>query len=158
MLLNYTSDIKMLSKKFYTDYDKKNYPEILRKERRCYNISLFEGYENYFLCVPFRTNINHKYAYHFKTTKRSKQHKSGLDYQKMVIINKTDYIDAMNGIVDKDEYNEYITYLEIINRKALIFLQDFIDYKNGIQSISSQEFKRRYQFSPLPYFESIYFK
>lgn len=76
----------------------------------------------------------------------------------MVIINKTDYINAMNGIVDKDEYNEYITNLEIINRKALIFLQDYIDYKNGIQTISPQKFKRRYQFSPLLYFESIYFK
>lgn len=147
----------MLSNKFYTDYDKNTYPEILRKEKRCYNVALFEGYGDYFLCVPFRSNIKHKYAYHFKNTQRSKQHKSGLDYQKMVIINKNDYIACTNGIIDKDEYNEYITNLEVINKKSLNFLQDYINYKNGIQNISPQEFKRRYQFSPLQYFHSIIF-
>lgn len=33
-------------------------------------------------------------------------HKSGLDYSKIVIIEKTDYIDSTEAIIDKDEFND----------------------------------------------------
>lgn len=155
MITNFIHDIKMLSHEFYNDYDINNFPEILRKEKRNYNIAIFDGYGDYFICVPFRSNINHKYAYRFKTSNRSKQHKSGLDYQKMIIINKNVYIDASNGIIDRDEYNEYIANIETINNNALNFLKDYIDYKHGTQNISKREFERRYRFSPLQYFDAI---
>lgn len=159
MTINYISNIKRLTHTFFIDYDEINYPEILRKEQRPYNVVLIKGLGDYFLCVPFRTNIRHKYAYHFKRTNRSKAHKSGLDYQKMIIINQDSYIDSVNNIIiDNDEYIEYITNLDKINQEALQFLQDYIDYRKMMSTISFQEFERRYKFSPLQYFDSIIIK
>ena len=63
---------------------------------------------------PISQQIHHKYAYHFKTTSRSKIHKSGLDYTKIVIVNKSEYIDEKNAIIDKDEFNETMMHLDML--------------------------------------------
>ena len=75
-----------------------------------------------FICISYRTEINHEYAFHFVNTARAKAHKSGLDYSKIVIIEKTNYIDTAGAIIDKDESNETMVNLERIKKEALAFV------------------------------------
>lgn len=46
--------------------------------------------------------------------------KSGLDYTKIVILNKTEYLDNKDAIIDKDEFNEMIVHLENIKNRGLL--------------------------------------
>lgn len=91
---------------FYATYSNPPYIEILEKKQRAYNCLLFQSHYDYFICVPYRTEIRHRYAFRFHTSERSRMHKSGLDYTKIVIITKAEYIDCTNAIIDKDEFNE----------------------------------------------------
>ena len=106
--------ILRLTDEFYHAYPNPPYKEILKKKHRAYNCLLFQSHYDYFICIPYRTEIRHPYAFHFTTTVRSKVHKSGLDYSKIVIIAKTDYIDSTDAIIDKDEFNETMVNLERI--------------------------------------------
>lgn len=151
--LNSDSEVRKLSQSFYNAYPNPPYKEILyNKNGRAYNCILFDAHD-YFICIPYRTNINHKYAYHFKNTVRSKTHHSGLDYQKIVIIKDPTYIDTKNiAIVDNDEYTETMVNIKRIKSEALQFVEDYIGYVNGSSTLSSKEYSRRYLFSPLQYF------
>lgn len=100
------SQVIQLSQKFYSDYDSVAYPEILTKNARAYNAVLFQTHYDYFICVPFKTEIKHKYSFHFKKSKRSQSHKSGLDYQKTVILKNLYYIDNKPAVIDVDKYKE----------------------------------------------------
>lgn len=80
-----------LSPKFYRDYPETKYVELMRKQDRPYNCLLIQSHYGYFICIPYRTEINHKYAYKFKRSKRSKMHKSGLDYSKIVIVQNKEF-------------------------------------------------------------------
>ncbi len=82
-------------------------------------------FADYYICIPFRSHIRHKNAFLFHGTERSKRTQSGLDYTKIVLIDKMkyhDYMDAKNVVVDQDEYREV---------------------------------QRKYQYSTLPYFHDI---
>ena len=96
--------ILKLTNAFYSAYPNPPYTEILKKNQRAYNCLLFQSHYDYFICIPYRSEITHKYAYHFISTERSKLHRSGLDYSKIVIIDRTDYIDSIDAIIDKDEF------------------------------------------------------
>lgn len=72
--------ILKLTEDFYNAYPNPPYLEILKKEQRAYNCILFQTHYNYYICVPYRTEISHTYAYHFKNSVRSRKHRSGLDY------------------------------------------------------------------------------
>lgn len=74
--------ILKLTSDFYHAYPNPPYVEILRKPNRAYNCLLVKAYDDIFMCIPYRTNISHKYAYHFKNSVRSRTNKSGLDYTK----------------------------------------------------------------------------
>ena len=108
--------ILRLTDDFYNAYPNPPYKEILKKKQRAYNCLLFQTHYDYFICIPYRTEISHQYAFHFTTTARSKAHKSGLDYSKIVIIAKTEYIDSTDAIIDKDEFNETMVNLERIKK------------------------------------------
>lgn len=114
--------------------------------------SLFQTHYDYFICIPFRTEITHKYSYHFKKSIRSITHNSGLDYSKIVIISKTIFLDDKDAIIDKDEYKETIANLEKIKREAFRFVEDYVSHINGEKRLHPSEFKRRYRYSPLKYF------
>ncbi|MBP3678381.1 MAG: hypothetical protein J6I97_08565, partial [Agathobacter sp.] len=107
---------------------------------------------DYFIAVPYRSEIAHKYAFHFKKSKRSRQHKSGLDYTKIVILDKTEYLDIKDAIIDRDEYNETMINLERIKEEALVFVEDYINHVNGTEKLHELEFERRYKYSTLKYF------
>lgn len=149
------NQILRLSEKFYRDYPNPPYYEILKKKKRGYNCLLFQTHYEYFICIPYRTEIQHRYAYRFKNTCRSQKHKSGLDYLKMVIIKDLEYLDDKIALIDKDEYKETMRNLEKIKKDALEFLEDYIQHMQGQKLLHKKEFARRYQYSSLPYFHSI---
>ena len=144
--------ILKLTDTFYKAYPNLPYTEILKKNQRAYNCLLFQSHYDYFICIPYRSEITHKYAYHFTSTERAKLHKSGLDYSKIVIIEKLEYIDSVGAIIDKDEFNETVINLEKIKKEALKFVEDYISHILGIKVMHSREFHRRYSYSPLKYF------
>lgn len=146
--------ILKLTDDFYNTYSKPPYAEIMKKRQRAYTCILFQTHYGYFICVPYRTEISHKYAYHFKNSKRSQVHKSGLDYTKIVILSDTKYIDAKDALIDKDEYNETMMHLEKIKSEALKYVEDYIAHIKGQNVLHPREFKRRYEFSPLKYFHA----
>lgn len=144
--------ILKLTDEFYHAYPNPPYKEILKKKQRAYNCLLFQTHYDYFICIPYRTEIRHEYAFHFTTSARAKAHKSGLDYSKIVIIEKTDYIDSTEAIIDKDEFNETMVNLEQIKREAIGFVEDYVKHIKGTKLLHKREFERRYGFSPLKYF------
>lgn len=146
--------ILKLTDSFYNAYPNPPYVEILKKRQRAYNCILFQTHYDYYICVPYRTEISHKYSYRFKNSARSTAHKSGLDYTKIVIISKSEYIDNKDALVDKDEYKETMINLERIKREALEFVEDYVAHMKGVSSLQIQEFKRRYNYSPLKYFHT----
>lgn len=93
---------------FYQHYPNPPRKEMLKKKKRAYNCLLFQTHYNYFICIPYRSEITHSFAYLFKKSIRSKKHKSGLDYTKILIVNKTEYLDNKDALIDKDEYNETV--------------------------------------------------
>lgn len=115
--------ILKLTDVFYREYPNPLYNEILKKNNRAYNCLLFQSHYDYFICIPYRSEISHKYAFHFTNTTRSKEHKSGLDYSKIVIITKTDYIDSVDAIIDKDEFKETMVNLKQIKKKLWTLLK-----------------------------------
>ena len=143
--------ILRLSDAFYQDYPNSSYKEI-KKQKRAYNCLLFQTHYNYFICIPYRTEITHDNAYHFKNTKRSKEHKSGLDYSKILIISNSQYLDDSPVFVDNDEYRETLLHFEKIKRDALKYVEDYIGHLNKSKELHPSEFRRRYQFSCLKYF------
>ena len=119
---------------------------------RAYKCVLFQTHYDYFICIPYRSEISHNYAYHFKNSKRSKMHKSGLDYTKIVIINKSEYIDSQDALIDQDEYKETMINSQRIMYEALCFVEDYVSHIKGEQILHPKEFYRRYNYSPLKYF------
>lgn len=144
--------ILKLTDAFYKAYPNPPYREILKKKQRVYNCLLFQTHYNYFICIPYRTEISHRYAFHFTNTLRAKKHKSGLDYSKIVIIEKSEYIDSTDAIIDKDEFNETMVNLGRIKKESLNFVEDYIAHMKGEKLLHKKEFDRRYGFSPLKYF------
>ena len=144
--------ILKLTDVFYREYPNPLYNEILKKNNRAYNCLLFQSHYDYFICIPYRSEISHKYAFHFTNTTRSKEHKSGLDYSKIVIITKTDYIDSVDAIIDKDEFKETMVNLKQIKKEALDFVEDYVLHMKGIKMLHEREFEIRYGFSSLKYF------
>lgn len=98
--------------------------------------------------VRFITNMHSI----FQASIRSRKHKSGLDYSKIVIINTTRYIESVDTIIDKDEFNETMMNLDRIKSEALKFVEDYVFHMNGIEFLHKREFERRYSFCPLQYF------
>lgn len=144
--------ILRLTDYFYKAYPNPPYIEILKKKNRVYTCLLFQSHYNYFICVPYRSEILHDYAYHFKSSQRSKRHKSGLDYSKIVIIVCREYVDIKDTLIDRDEFRETIKNLERIKRGALEYVESYIVHMNRKKILHPAEFRRRYQYSSLKYF------
>ncbi len=148
----YDNQVLHLTKQFYEAYPSAIYREILRKTSRPYNCLLIQSNYDYFICIPYRTEIKHDYAYKFTSSSRSREHNSGLDYTKIVIISNNDYIDASSALIDQDEYRETMQNLDRIVREAKSFVDDYVLHCSEKQLLHTSEFRRRYQFSPLKYF------
>lgn len=144
--------ILRLTDSFYKRYPNPPYREMLKKQKRAYNCLLFQTHYDYFICIPYRSEISHSFSYLFRKSIRSKQHNSGLDYTKILIINKTEYLDSKDAIIDKDEYVETIKNFDKIKREALKYVEDYVAHMNKSNILHPAEFDRRYKFSTLCYF------
>ena len=144
--------ILRLTDLFYQQYPNPPHKEMLKKKKRAYNCLLFQTHYNYFICIPYRSEITHSFAYLFKKSIRSKKHKSGLDYTKILIVDKTEYLDNKDALIDKDEFNETVKNFEKIKQDALEYVEDYISHIKGIKPMHLAEFKRKYGFSTLQYF------
>ena len=144
-------EISRLSEKFYQDYPLSLYPEILSKEARSYVCLTFKV-RDYYICIPYRSNVDHKYSYKFKYSKRSKVKKSGLDYRKIVIIRDEAYFEKSFAIVDTDEHRETMMNIKKIVSSAEKFVDEYIKHIKAIVLLDNEEFDRRYTVSALQYF------
>lgn len=144
--------ILKLTERFYFKYSDSQYPELLNKKNRPYNCMLLQTHYDYFICVPFRTNINHNNAFKFSSSKRSKVKKSGLNYSKMIIIKDLNYLESRDAVIDKAEYKETVKNIERIKAEALEYLENYIKYINGKEVMHREEFMRRYKYTTLKYF------
>lgn len=144
--------ILKLTPQFYRDHPDPPYHEILKKKQRAYNCLLFQSHYDYYICIPYRSEITHPYSFRFRKTQRSQKHKSGLDYTKIVIITKSEYVDTKDALIDKDEFNETIKHLERIKKEAITFVEEYVQHVSGSKKMDPREFKRRYAYSPLTYF------
>ncbi len=143
-----------LANDFYLDYPSQSYPEILQKSNRPYVCLYIHTCYGFDVCVPYRTSINHKYSYHFKNSQRAKQHNSGLDYTKVVIITETRYLNSKIRTIDKDEYSETVKNLKRITKKVVQYIDDYMFHVCNIKLLSNEEFSRRYDRSTLKYFHA----
>ena len=154
--MEYDAEIYLLSQKFISDYPGGTYPELMYKQGRPYTCLLVDVHSDYFICIPYRSNINHQYAYLFTGTERSRYSRSGLDYSKIVIIKNSGYIDLVTtAVVDQDEYKETMANLSKIVAEAVKYVDEYINHISGKQRLHPREFSRRYQFSTLPYFHDV---
>lgn len=154
--MEYLAEIYNLSTKFYEDYPHDKYPEIVTKQGRPYSCLLLEYMEHLYICIPFRSHVNHKYAYHFKHSARARQSRSGLDYTKLALISDSEYLDSTHAaIVDQDEYKEAMQNLPKITKEVYEYIAAYRDDLNGIKKLHPREWERRYKMSTLPYFEEF---
>lgn len=147
--------IYQLSAEFIRNYPSQQYPELMYKKGRPYSCLLIDLHLDYFVCVPYRSSIHHKNAFFFCGTERSRRTRSGLDYSKMVLVEKAEYLDGANVVVDQDEYNETIRSIRKIAGEALDYLEDYIHHVDGSRPLHPREYMRRYQYSTLPYFHDV---
>ena len=142
-----------LTDKFYAAYPSPPYKEIVRKNNRPYNCLLVQSHYGYFICIPYRSHINHKYAFKFKNSNRSKRTDSGLDYSKIVIIQKSEYVGTSDAIVDQDEFNETRDNIEYIKCDAQQYIDNYVNYLLGkTTKYDKKKFERIYRYSTLQYF------
>lgn len=154
--MDFESDLYLLSAKFIQDYSASTYPELMHKQGRPYTCLLIDSHDDYFICVPFRSDIRHNNAFMFRGTKRSQTKNSGLDYSKIVLIKDSDYIDSSTkAVVDQDEYGQMKQNLSTIAQEATDYVDTYIGHINGSAPLHPRAFSRRYRFSTLPYFHDI---
>lgn len=153
--MDFDFQVLKLTEAFYRNYPDSDYPEILKKHDRPYTCLLIDlHYNDYFICLPFRSNIRHKYAFRFKDSLRAKKNKSGLDYTKMLIIKKEEYIGQKEALVDTDEYKEMRRHIIHIANAAVQYLEEYIAHKKGSKPLHPQAYQRKYGRSTLPYFNT----
>ncbi len=146
--MNTVFTLNYLSKKFYEDYNNKDYPEIETKSNRPYMVLLIQIDDNIF-AIPFRTNIRHRYCYKFKNSNRPTDSVTGLDFTKAVIVNCSEYI-GEETTIDNKEYIELSNKYHFIIGKFKKYLDGYICYLNG----NSTEFNdKKYKFTTLKYFQ-----
>lgn len=143
--------ILRLSDEFYNTYPNPPYIEILKKVSRPYKCLLLETHYDFFMCIPFRTNIRHSYCFLTKTAECGERSNAGLDYTKMVIIQRPEFLGTETAVIHHDEYIKIIKNLSVIKRESLQYLEQYCDHHKGINCLSSREY-RRYRYSPLKYF------
>lgn len=148
----YDFDIYQLSTKFVADYPESTYPELMHKQGRPYCCLLIDTHDDYFICVPYRSTINHTNAFLFDGTQRSTNSPSGLDYSKIVIIKNSDYLDNAKPVIDQDEYNETVGNIQRIAQEAVTYVDTYVKHITGVATIHTRQFERKYKYSTLPYF------
>lgn len=153
--MTFDAEICALTRRFYEAYPEREYPELMRKQGRPYTCLLIDTHDSYLICIPFRTSIKHNEAFLFSGTERSSRSRSGLDYKKLVLIKDNTYINRSDVQVDRDEYKAVVRNLRKIARQADDYISVYVDHVNASRVLHSREYKRKYEYSTLPYFHDI---
>lgn len=146
-------EIRTLSSSFYNDYPVTAYPELLTKDGRPYDVIIFQTNKNYYVCVPFRTYLNHNQGFHFYPKPLPSKQNPGIDYSKMVIITNNKYI-GNPTLIDGNQMARFNANIATIQQEIFEYLKGYIDHFNGTHVLHPRSFKRKYQFSTLKYFHS----
>ena len=115
---------------------------------------LVDTHSDYYICIPFRSEIGHEYAYKFRHSIRSQRSHSGLDYTKICIINDGNYIDEKPAVVDQDEYREMRDNIETIVDEAVSYINVYIDHVKGISRLNNRQYRKKYWYTTLKYFHA----
>ncbi len=76
-----------------------------------------------------------------------------MDYSKIVIVQKKEYLEDFDAVVDRDEYKETRDNIEYIKKDAQEYIDDYVNQINGnLQKYDEKEFQRIYNYSTLQYF------
>ena len=151
-MVDFDYQVLHLSEDFYNNYPVYRYRELLSKDKRSYNCLLIQTKYDYYVCIPYRSEINHRNAYKFSGTTRTLNHNTGLDYSKIIIIKNGNYLSDDVALIDNDEYNETVINIDQIVDEANKYVDDYINHCNGVQRLHPREFARRYRYSTLKYF------
>lgn len=142
-----------LTKQFYIHYSDPPYTEIARKGTRPYSCLLIQSSYDYFICIPYRSHIKHKYSYRFRHSVRSKINESGLDYSKLVIIKNSEYIGTSDAIIDSDEYKETRDKIDYIKKDVQEYIREYVEcITDKKEKYDKRRFQRKYGYSTLKYF------
>ena len=150
----FESEIYTVSNAFLAAYPASRYPELLTKQARPLECLLLDVSPDYFICIPFRSNISHKNAFMFKNSARSRRTRSGLDYTKIILVKDSSYLNP-NAVVDKDEFNEAQMNINTIISESTKYISTYVDHMNGSAAMKPRKFQENYGFSTLGYFHDI---
>lgn len=116
--------LKELSNKFYSIYNTKNYPNILRKKTRAYAIYEIK-IDNIKYGIPVKTNIKHSSSFIFKDSGRKKTgEKPGLDFKSSIIIVDDSFLDD-DGHIDEKEYKYLVKNENEIIKKYIKYIREY---------------------------------
>ena len=134
-----------LSEKFYKDYPKALYPEMMLKENRPYT-QIVVKIKNMTFAVPLRSNISHKNDVIW--TDKIKKH--GLDFTKAVLILKDEYIKNNHPKIKEYEYKRLIG----MEHRAVQKMEKHIENYKKAKNNPHNKYDRMYcEYSTLQYFE-----
>ena len=142
-------ELKRLTNKFYSTYNRIDYPNILRKINRSYSVYKVE-IEGVNYCIPVKTNIKHSSSFLFKDSSRRKDgERPGLDFKYSVVVRDESFI-GDDGHIDLEEM-KYLTK----NEKNIIYqyLRYIKDYKKFVSNPISKFWDSwRFSHTSLEYF------
>lgn len=73
----------------------------------------------------------------------------------MLILSDARYLSEKQAVIDTDEYKEMRENINKIAKGAFNYLKDYILHIKGIRLLQPEEFRRRYQYSALRYFDDL---
>lgn len=127
LILEAGMELKRLTNKFYSTYNRIDYPNILRKINRSYSVYKVE-IEGINYCIPVKTNIKHSSSFLFKDSSRRKVgEKPGLDFKYSVVIRDESYI-GEDGVIDRIESKFIEQNKEKIIYQYLRYIKDYKKY------------------------------
>ena len=142
-------DLVFLTPEFYADHA--DCPEIEKKPDRPHVCAAFL-IDGLLCCVPFRSNIRHKYAIW-----TDKEHHCGLDFSKTVVItDRSRYIDAVRTPYLRK--NEHRAFLDITAYDMQTAMNRYLtQYRRAKQHPEIPRNRLFLQCSTLQYFEDLIF-
>ena len=150
--MDYDYQLIKLSERFYRAYPNQDFDQILLKTGRVYTCLLVDTHDGYFICIPYRSSMERGNGFLFRGTERSKKSKSGLDYEKTVIIKNPDYVSDAKAVIDRDEYVKTVRNMDRIVRGVLKYIETYRNHIQGIHRMNEKEFRKRYFYTSLKYF------
>lgn len=149
LILEAGMELKRLTNKFYSTYNRIDYPNILRKINRSYSVYKVE-IEGVNYCIPVKTNIKHSSSFLFKESNiRKSGERPVLDFKYSVVVRDESFI-GEDGHIDLEEI-KFLTKNEKNN--IYQYLRYVKDYKKYVSNPISKFWDSwRFSHTSLEYF------